>query len=324
MTRELSDFGVRMRERYPEGLTGIIAIGGTRTTYILSNEPDAENPGQIADPAAYAAFVRARYVELIEMFFDLGGQNLIIPVLSYQSFHERGQEYASRFARLVLWLIDEEFQQFYRDNDVDPYFCGIDTLLHLPPEHGAHAIGAAFAAFQQSWEYREGRRKLVWEVAPIPLYSFWQAGMALTDAERETFHDDLTALTDLEAMYQKVFHFYARTSLGTDLPVPHFYIGTNRNGDVKLRAPLSLSLLCGGAFRTFYTPYPTLFLTRQTLEVILDDLATGGGLRAFQKDYQGLYTRELFDAEQARVFALRDDPYSTLGLLRRTSEPDDD
>jgi hypothetical protein len=319
-----SEFSARVRTHYPEGLTGIIAVGGTRTSYILSTNPGDPQVGQIADPAAYAAFGRERYFDLVRMFFELGGQNLIIPVLSYQSFYERGQEYANTFIPFARWLIGEEFQQIYRDLEIDPYFCGVDTLLHLPKDHAARALGNAFNEFRGRWGYEEGRRKVIWEIAPMPVYSFWAATTALSDNERAAFNIELAALTDLEQVYQKLFHFYARATLGTDISVPHFYLGTNRNGDLKLRAPMSLSLVCGGPFRAFYTPYPTLFLTRDALQTMIDDLMSGGGLRSFDKDYRGQYTEALFLAEQSRVFALRDDPRSTLGLLRRTSDEDED
>ncbi len=34
---EIDSFADRIRERFPEGLTGIFAIGGTRTTFILEH-----------------------------------------------------------------------------------------------------------------------------------------------------------------------------------------------------------------------------------------------------------------------------------------------
>ena len=311
-------FAQQVRSHFPEGLTGIIAVGGTRTSFVLSTEPDESgrrDPGKI-DPKEYAKFGADRYVGLLRMFFDLGGQNLIVPVLSYQSFHERGAEYTNQFTGFARWLAGPEFQRIYRELGVDPFFCGIDTLLHLPEGDGARALGEALRDFRSGWEYAPGRRKVIWEIAPIPLYSFWRATAALAPDEQHALDAELAAMTDLDQVYRRLFQFYARSALGAEIPVPHFYLGTNRNGDLKLRAPLSLSMLCGGAFRAFYTPYPTLFLTPAALRTVIEDLISGGGLRSFTKDYEGHYSDELFRRERERVLALRDDPRSTLGLLR--------
>ena len=44
-----AEFAQRIRERYPEGLTGLFAIGATRRTFILDRNRHRENPGHIAD-----------------------------------------------------------------------------------------------------------------------------------------------------------------------------------------------------------------------------------------------------------------------------------
>jgi hypothetical protein len=314
-------FVQRVRSHFPEGLTGIIAVGGTRTSFILSTEP-GEAPGAALgkiDPKQYARSAAERYIGLLRMFFELGGQNLVVPVLSYQAFaDERGPEYTREYTGFLRWLAGEEFQRAYRELDVDPYFCGIDTLLHLPEGYEARAMAETLREFRDGWEYAPGRRIVVWEVAPIPLYSFWRAAADLDPARRSALDAELAAVTDLDELYRRLFRFYAGSALGTEIPIPHFYLGTNRNGDLKLRAPMSLSMLCGGGFRAFFTPYPTLFLTAQALRTLIEDLMSGGGLRSFNKDYEGRYTSELLRSERERVLALRDDPRSTLGLLRRT------
>jgi hypothetical protein len=314
-------FVQRVRSHFPEGLTGIIAVGGTRTSFILSTEP-GQGPsaalGKI-DPKQYARSAAERYIGLLRMFFDLGGQNLVMPVLSYQAFaNERGPEYTREYTRFLRWLAGKRFQRAYRELDVDPYFCGIDTLLHLPEGAKARALAETLRDFSAGWDYAPGRRIVVWEVAPIPLYSFWRATADLKPARRRALDAELATVTDLDELYRRLFRFYAASAFGTEIPVPHFYLGTNRNGDLKLRAPMSLSMLCGGGFRAFYTPYPTLFLTTEALRTMIEDLMSGGGLRSFSKDYEGQYTEELLRRERDRVLALRDDPRSTLGLLRRT------
>ena len=49
------EFSERIRERYPEGLTAILAIGATRTTYILEHNRESETPGKITDFNLYVS-----------------------------------------------------------------------------------------------------------------------------------------------------------------------------------------------------------------------------------------------------------------------------
>jgi len=125
-------FADRIRERYPEGLTGIFAPGGTRTTFILENRQNQETPGEITDFTEYVDYAFDRLFDLIQIFFDLGGQNLIVPLFSYQGFYERGQEYAEKASRMCLSVIEDRKIAFYERNGIDPYLVGIDTLLTYP------------------------------------------------------------------------------------------------------------------------------------------------------------------------------------------------
>lgn len=161
-----TSFATRIRERYPEGLTGVCALGSTRTMYILEHNRQSADPGHISDLSAYGTFMLERMLDFVKSFFDLGGQNIIIPLLSYQSFEERGVEYAASMTELCLALLREKYITFYRENNYDPCFTGIDTLLHLPHDQPAYNLGAACDAFNKQWSYQEGRRKIIWEVAP--------------------------------------------------------------------------------------------------------------------------------------------------------------
>lgn len=315
-SNDAQSFAAKIRERYPEGLTGIIAVGGTRTTHILRQHSSRHDPGHIEDFAVYARDVMELYVQLITSYFDLGGQNLILPVLSFQSFYERGEQYNQLISRQTVMLTESQFQEFYQDNDIDPYFAGIDTLLHLPEDQLPHQLGAVLDEFQRNWTYRAGRRKLVWEIAPIPLFSFWRAQQVLGEAAQAELQRRLDAATDMETMYRELYAYYAKAAYGTELPVPHFYLGSNRNGDLKLRSMVPIALLCGSPTRLFYTPYPSLFTRQETLQHILEDLAFGNPLRSRKTDYSGQYTSELLQAEYQRVLELSADPLTTLGLLR--------
>lgn len=313
-----AEFAERIRRRYPEGLTGIFAVGGTRTAYILDQQRRSDSPGQIDDFAAYADYGFDRLFELVESFFELGGQNAVIAMFSYQGFYERGEEYGRLAAEMCLRAIDEARVSFYQTHGADPYFAGIDTLLHLPPEQFAHQLGAAFRDFQAAWPYQNGRRKIIWEVAPIPLFSFLRAREVMGAEAHAQLEAELAAAADLQTLHDTLYRYYARATYGTDLPIPHFYLGSNRNGDLKLRAVLPIALLCGGAFRMFYTPYPSLFLKREVLQAILEDLAFGKPLRSFNTDYRDKITGDLVEVEYQRILELSADPRSTLGLVRKT------
>ncbi|MBA3868866.1 MAG: hypothetical protein H0X30_06910 [Anaerolineae bacterium] len=315
---ETASFAERIRARYPEGLTGVFSPGGTRTTFLLEHQRNQENPGAIPDFAEYANYGFDRLFDLVQIFFDLGGQNLIVPLFSYQGFYERGPEYAEHAARLCLTVIDKSKVDFYERNNIDPYLVGIDTLHHLPEDQFAHQLGREFKDFQSNWSYQEGRRKIIWEVAPIPLFSFWRAGQVMGEQEQLAFEASLEQSTDLRDMHDKLYRYYARAVYGTDIPMPQFYLGSNRNGDIKLRSMLPLAMVCGGPFRMFLTPYPSLFTTHEVMQAVLEDLAFGKPLRSTKIDYSGQITADLLEAEYQRVLQVSSDPNTILGMVRKT------
>jgi hypothetical protein len=313
----VSAFAKRIRERYPEGLTGAVPIGGTRTAYILEQNRHSENPGHIPEYAAYMDYALGRTLEFIESFIELGGQNLILSMFSYLGFSERGSEYAAQVNSMCLRAINEVSLEFYHKHEIDPYFAGIDTLLHLPEGVPERELGVKFAAFHQDWSYQLGRRKIIWEVAPIPGFSFWRAHQVMGEAAKTELENEIASTTDLVALRQQLYQYYAHAAYGTDIPVPHFYLGTNRNGDMKLRSLLPISLLAGGPFRLYYLPYPTLFIRRETLRSILEDLAfRKPALRSNEIDYGERYSSELAEAEYQRYLDLSANPASVVGLTR--------
>ncbi len=250
-------FAARIRERYPEGLTGIFAIGGTRTTYILDQNRSSADPGRINDFAAHGEYLQTRYSEYVKTFFDLGGQNMIITASSYRGLHERGEEYASLIAYEVARMSSDYFQKFYRENNIDPYFVGIDTYLLLPSESAPHKVA------------------------------------------------------------RQLMEFRSRAVYGTDIPPAHFYLGTNKSGDLKWRSPMPIALTGGEYLRMFYTPYPSLFTTRDTLQAILEDLAFNKRFHSLKTDYSGRYSSDLVQAEYERVMELSSQPETTVGFSRK-------
>lgn len=318
-------FAARIRNRYPEGLTGIFAIGGTRTTYLLEKNRDQANPGQIQDFYAYADYLLTRYLGLITMFLELGGQNMVIPVLSHHRFFQQGNQYAEFIAHSTLDLINERSLDYYQTKQVDPYFAGIDTLLHLPPQHSGHRLGAKLRDFQQAWPYQDGRRKVIWEIASIPLFSLWKAHEVMGAEQQRQMEAEIENNADLDSVYHILYRYYARAVYGTDLPIPHFYLGTNRKGSLHLRSHLPIALLCGGPFRLFYTPYPSLFTPKETLRAMLEDLAFGKPVvQLKESDYSGQYTTELANAEYQHYMSLSADVRSTVGLMRGAVDEDEE
>jgi hypothetical protein len=310
------EFAERIRQRFPEGLTGVYAPGGTRTAYLTDQKREADKPGHIDDFIKYAEYGLDRLFEQIGDFFDLGGQNFIVNVYSHHSLYERGDDYAKKSAGICTQIIADSYLEFYHKYDADPYMAGIDTLLHLPQDHFAHQMALELDRFQKAWAYKEGRRKVIWEVAPIPLYLMWRAPQVMGEQASAELDAALQSTTDLRIVHDLMYKYYSKALYGTDIPVPHFYLGTNRNGDLKLRALLPFSLLAGGPFRLYYTPYPSFAMTRESLQTLLEDLAWGKGLRSSKTDYSGLVTAELLQAEYDRVQALAADPTSIVGLVR--------
>ncbi len=317
---DISTFAERIRQRYPEGLTGVFALGGTRTTYILEKSRDASDPGRIETMESYADYGFDLMYDFITSFFELGGQNIIFTPLSYQLFTtERGTEYARTMADLCTRLLEGPWIDFCQRMNIDQYFVGIDTLLNVPAQNFTYELARRFEQFNQQWVYQEGRRKLIWEIASIPLFSFWRAHEVMGEEAQAALQAELDDCHDLQTMHDLLYRYYSDAVYGTHVPMPHFYLGSNRNGDLKLRSLLPIALLCGGPFRQYYTPYPSLFTTRETMQVLLEDLAFGKPLSSKKLDYGGQVTPELMQAEYLRVQELRADPASTLGLVRQIS-----
>ena len=315
-------FAARIHERYPEGLTGIFAIGGTRTTYILEQNRAKSDPGHIENFAQHGQYLQQRYMAFISTFFELGGRNMIITASSFRGFTERGEEYAALVNKEMLRLIDDDFQTFYREQNVDPYFIGIDTFLHLPASHPAHQMALELQQFQDNWPYDSRRNRLIWEIASIPLYTLWQMFQTMSPETRQQLDTQLAQITKMDEMHAMLYSHFAREIYGVDVAMPHFYLGTNKSGDLKWRSPMPIFLSGGEHMRMFYTPYPTLFTTRSTMQAILEDLAFGKRFYSVQTDYQGRYTSELAQAEYERIQTLSDDPTTTVGFSRKVPTRD--
>jgi hypothetical protein len=129
--------------------------------------------------------------------------------------------------------------------------------------------------------------------------------------------------TDLDLIDKLTYSYYARALYGTDLPMPHFYLGTNRKQDLKIRSMLPFALYSGVPLRLYYIPYPPLLMKQEAMKTIIEDLAFGKPLASREKDYKGQYTSELAQSEYERLVTLSEDPLSTLGLVQQTQPGED-
>ncbi|MDZ4763819.1 MAG: hypothetical protein SGI73_04650 [Chloroflexota bacterium] len=320
-----TSFADRIRTHYENRLTAIFAIGGTRTSYILKYNRTAADPGAISDLMHYARWTTDQYFKLVEMFFDLGGQNFITPALAYQRFDpQRGDHYTQMIADSTRFVFNDKAVEFYHAHNVDPYFAGIDTLLHFPERTIVYQLGLALQDFQKNWNYQPGRKTIIWEIAPISMFSIQNANWSADEAATAALNHQLQTAPDLESIAQLLYRHYARILYGVELPMPQVYIGTNRNGDLKLRAIIPLTLYAGSPMRLYYTPYPSLFLTHEALAAILEDAAFGKTLSArTTADYTGQFTPNLAEAEYQRIMALAADPSAIVGWTRKASSDDD-
>ena len=66
-------FASRIHERFPHGLTGILAVGGTRTSFMMEHNRGLAEPGKI-DYRQYGNDMLMRIQLLLRDYFELGGR----------------------------------------------------------------------------------------------------------------------------------------------------------------------------------------------------------------------------------------------------------
>jgi hypothetical protein len=324
MTSPFADLQTRVAARFTEGLTGVMLVGGTRTAYILERNQNKADPGVIADWDDYIEYAFQRNLELMKMFYDLGGSNLIVSVTSYPVLEGlRGAAQAQGMAESMYRLAGAEMVDFYHVYKVDPYFAALDTLLRMPQGSPSHQVALDLQKFAKEWDYQPGRHKLIWEVAPLPLYTFRYIDQYYDPEVVAELDAQLQAENSLGAVYQMLYHYYAYASYTTDVPIPHFYLASSRNGDLKPRAFLPFSLEASGNLRMYFTPFPSFFMTHDTLRAIFEDLIDDKRLRSQKYDYKGQLTPEVVQQMHEHFTQLAADPTTTLGLSRNNLKVSD-
>ena len=179
---------------------------------------------------------------------------------------------------------------------------GIDTLRAAPTRiHPRTKTAQAMAEFPTAWPYAEGRRKLIWEIASIPLYSFWQAyASACQQRNAKLLKARMHAAAGLNEVFHRFISFLSER-LRDEIPVPHFYLGTNMSGDLKFRTPMA-----AGANRRRLSADVLCALSAAVHDRRRDEDDAGrSGLRQAlslaQDGLCGRYTPELAEAEYQRI-----------------------
>lgn len=281
----------RIREQYPEGLTAILAIGGTRTAYILLHGNDAR-PGEIPDLEAYMQWAMRKTCNHIVDFYTLGGVNAVVPIFSYLTLGNRTDSYISQAIKMFSLLIDDTTQAFYAANNIDPYFGGIHELLASKEPELVQA-GEMLRDFTHTWEYKESHRKLVWGVLSVPLWTFRNADIINGDSAAQRLEMELEQTSNWHERQDLLYNYYCLALYGTTLPLPQFQIGDARNSDLKIRTHFfSLDIL--DKLRLYYIPYPALFADsdewQSDLETAIKDLLDDERTRTLNTDYRNLLT----------------------------------
>lgn len=297
----------RIQEKYPEGLTGIFALGGTRTSYITQCRRDEDEPGAIEDFEHYGEYSLSRSLDIMKQFFNLGGTHAIWEVLDIQRFSGERKDYIDPAIQAIYRLIDDQRREFYLANHIDPYFAGIDTLMYLAKDHPAQQLAQVLRHFSVFWKRQPTHRKLIMSIAAIPVYTFSHLLHGATYDEQN--------LLDLA---QQLYKQYATAAYGVYVPPPVFYLGQARNGSMQSASRLPLALDITGKLRLYYTPYPSLYLTCEGLETILEDvLRSGDNPQHRQYDYRGQMTSAMANQLHEEYCKLASQPDSILGLSRR-------
>src|SRR3954453_22353100 len=154
------DFAGEVRAHFEAdgGLSAVFAAGGTRTTYILAKNRHKANPGRIEDFTDHSTYLQGLYQKLIQSYFELGGQYLILTAFSFRGFTGRGKEYGQVLTNEIFKLANDQFRKFYLDHEITPSFVGIDTLMANPE---LNELGHALDEFQRNWPVPPTDRRLI-------------------------------------------------------------------------------------------------------------------------------------------------------------------
>lgn len=313
-----TDFANRVRSHFPEGLTGVISPGGTRSAYILAYNRHNKNPGKI-DFADYAEKTFISYCQLLLNFFELGGQNIIDAAPPLGLALTRSPEYIQKMTQYYLTYISQPMQDSYRKMQIDPYFVGLEAIMDSNSTSVLHQYGQRLIDFMETWPYNAGNRKLIFEISPIPLYSLWHSFQAMSASDREHLDNQLRSEveTDFNKLNNTLYRYFIRAIYGFELPPPHFTLSTNAKGSCKAYLSMPTLFSSGINMKFFYTPYSPIHMKRGALKRIIEDLIAPKQSVSHEMDYR---TQSLSSQNMATAFVamqeLIDDFDSILGLTK--------
>lgn len=263
-------------------ITMILAFGGTRTAFILENNLNKENVGEI-DYKAYTEYALGRIQSIIQHYFNAGGHNLIIEVLDIHLLtSKRGSDYVEQSTRHVFDLAGEDYINFYTQMDLEVRFIGIDVLCNLPVKHPAHRLGNFLHEFNETQTYTKDKRKIIWNIASIHLHTLHEI------SRHSDLQIDTSNLLNTASIY---YNYFSEKVYGLELPRPQAFIGSNRNGRMALSTALPIAVGVEHGLRLFYVPFPTFFMTETHFKIMINDLEPDQS-EDTQLDYRNLIERE--------------------------------
>ncbi len=121
-------------------LSVLFSIDGTQRYYLIKN-PSAK--GQITDFRAYAAFSTQAYAAIFELFFSLGIDTILCPILIENNFW-RGEKYIAKSL--------EMFQTFFLHDPMIELYRSLNLKVRL---YGDYAFAPAAKPFQSQIELLE-------------------------------------------------------------------------------------------------------------------------------------------------------------------------
>lgn len=274
-----------------------IAIGGTRTAYLIDRHL---TDGKIMDFHDYTKYSLHQYKRIIANYLSLEGQHLILPVYAWQLLIERGEKYAEVSVRALEMLITPEMSQFYSEYNIQPHFAGLE-VLQMSSNPILRQVAENFQNFENQYQYSPDKHHLVWEIAPMPLLTFGQ----------NSFPQKVTNTDDIAGLHDNLYKHYAKIAYKAQLTPPDIYIGSAKNGDLKIRSMFPMALGAGEDTRFYFLEYPSVLITKEHLRLIMEDARQAEYMKTY--DYEDVMNEEKLNELKNRYQKMMEDN-SILGI----------
>ena len=282
---KLKDIREIVREHGPT--TCGFVINGTRRWYMLEHHTKEEDFS-----SEYLETINARTIEIIQMFFDHGISNIVMPIISPHILQKRSEAY-SKMAKYALeqLTIHPQYLSFYENNNIQVGFYG--DLESCMDRTSADRFQANIRAIRKG--YRSGQeRKLFWGIG----------GHDSTDAIARLsieYYRTYGTVPDKEKLIQL---YYGEAIAPLDI-----YISSS-----KPRV-FDIPLISNGRESLYFTVAPSPYLTPTQFRTILHDHIFHR--KATQKNYVVDDSRREHNWRVLRDF-YRHNQERTLGIGRRS------